>query len=145
VRTSPIETQTGESLSGVQREISDGSERSQAAVRLRQSEETLARQLSEIESIYATAPVRLCVIDLDFRYVRINERLAKINGLPVAQHLGRGIRELLPTGAFVQLAITERDQRLIALQERWDGLRKGSKDCGRRDLSAENQARGPLA
>jgi hypothetical protein len=30
----------------------------------------------------------------------------------------------LVTGAFVQLAITERDQRLIALQERWDGLRQ---------------------
>ena len=30
----------------------------------------------------------------------------------------------LVTSAFVQLAITERDQRLIALQERWDGLRQ---------------------
>ena len=30
----------------------------------------------------------------------------------------------LVTSAFVQLAITERHQRLIALQERWDGLRQ---------------------
>jgi phage terminase small subunit len=28
------------------------------------------------------------------------------------------------TASFLQLAITERDQRLIALQERWDGLRQ---------------------
>ena len=36
------------------------------------------------------------------------------------------LRELrtLVTSAFVQLAITGRDQRLIALQERWDGLRQ---------------------
>ena len=30
----------------------------------------------------------------------------------------------LVTGAFVQVAITERDQRLIALQDRWDALRQ---------------------
>jgi hypothetical protein len=36
------------------------------------------------------------------------------------------LQELLTlvTSAFVQLAVTERDQRLIALHERWDGLRQ---------------------
>ena len=37
----------------------------------------------------------------------------------------RGCRlRTLVTSALVQLPITERDQRVIALQERWDGLRQ---------------------
>ena len=52
--------------------------------------------LAEIEAYYNTAPVGLCVLDTELRYVRINERLAEINGLPVAEHLGCTIRELLP-------------------------------------------------
>jgi PAS domain S-box-containing protein len=59
--------------------------------------EDLARQrLAEIEAFYLTAPVGLCVLDTELRYVRINERLAGINRLPVAAHLGRTIREILP-------------------------------------------------
>jgi PAS domain S-box-containing protein len=60
------------------------------------SEETARRQLAEIEAIYATAPIGLCVIDTEFRFVRINEFLAEINGLAVSEHLGRSVRELLP-------------------------------------------------
>lgn len=53
-------------------------------------------QLAYIESIYQTAPVGLCVLDADFRYVRINDRLASLNRLPVHQHLGRTMHEVLP-------------------------------------------------
>ncbi len=57
----------------------------------------LARaRLAEIEAFYNTAPVGLCVLDTELRYVRINERLAEINGVPVADHLGHTIREVLP-------------------------------------------------
>ena len=52
--------------------------------------------LAEIEAYYNTAPVGLCVLDTELRYVRINERLAEINGLPVSAHLGRTMREILP-------------------------------------------------
>ncbi len=50
----------------------------------------------EIESIYAHVPVGLCVVDSDLRFVRINDRLAEINGVSVAGHLGRTVREVLP-------------------------------------------------
>lgn len=57
----------------------------------------LARaRLAEIEAYYNTAPVGLCVLDTGLRYVRINDRLAEINGLPVSEHLGRTMREILP-------------------------------------------------
>lgn len=52
--------------------------------------------LLELEAIYRTAPVGLCVLDAELRYVRINERLAEINGVPAAEHLGRTIRDVLP-------------------------------------------------
>src|SRR5881409_2462685 len=54
------------------------------------------RQFAELENIYRTAPVGLLFLDTDLRYVRINERLAAINGLPVAAHIGRTIWEVLP-------------------------------------------------
>jgi PAS domain S-box-containing protein len=63
---------------------------------LQQSEKTAKQQLAEIEAIYATAPVGLCVLDRDLRYVRINETLAQINGLPVSAHIGRSLREIVP-------------------------------------------------
>jgi PAS domain S-box-containing protein len=62
----------------------------------KQAEETARQQLAEIESIYKTAPVGLCFVDTDLRFVRINEQLAKINGLSVSEHLGRTLREVLP-------------------------------------------------
>ena len=61
------------------------------------AEDDLSRaRLAEIEAYYDTAPVGLCVLDTELRYVRINERLAEINGRPVSEHLGRTIREVLP-------------------------------------------------
>ena len=50
----------------------------------------------ELSSIYNTAPVGLAVIDRDLRFLRINERLAAMNGRSVAEHLGRTVREVLP-------------------------------------------------
>lgn len=49
-----------------------------------------------LEHLFKTAPVGLCLIDLDLRYVRINERLAQINGRPVSEHIGRHIRDVVP-------------------------------------------------
>ncbi|MFW6012538.1 MAG: ATP-binding protein [bacterium] len=54
------------------------------------------RELDELEAIYETAPIGLCVVDRSLRFVRINDRLAAINGVPVAEHLGRSVREVLP-------------------------------------------------
>ena len=52
--------------------------------------------LDELEAIYATVPVGLCVLDTNLRYVRINNLLAEINGISVADHLGKTVREIVP-------------------------------------------------
>jgi len=58
-----------------------------------------AAKAAELELVYRTAPVGLCFMDCDQRFVRINERLAAINGLPVAAHIGRTLREVIPETA----------------------------------------------
>jgi PAS domain S-box-containing protein len=60
-------------------------------------------RLREIEAIYSQAPVGLLFLDKDLRFVRINDHLAKQNGIPVADHIGRTLVEVLPqTGAWLE-------------------------------------------
>lgn len=54
------------------------------------------RSLALLDTLFATAPVGLAFWDTDLRYVRINEALARINGLPVEEHIGRSLAEVLP-------------------------------------------------
>ncbi|MBD2462586.1 PAS domain S-box protein [Oscillatoria sp. FACHB-1407] len=68
----------------------------QANAALQESQKLLQRQLAEIETIYQSAPIGLNVLDADLRFVRINEKLAEINGFSVEEHIGRTVRELLP-------------------------------------------------
>ncbi|MBD2500927.1 sensor domain-containing protein [Anabaena azotica] len=74
----------------------DITESKQAQAALRESQIQLQRQLVEIETIYQSAPIGLSVLDTDLRFVRINQRLAQINGFSVEAHIGRTLRELLP-------------------------------------------------
>jgi PAS domain S-box-containing protein len=68
----------------------------EAARAVHEQRAALERQLAEIEAIYRTAPVGLCVLDTEGRYLRINERLAQMNGAPAAAHLGRTVHEMTP-------------------------------------------------
>ena len=54
------------------------------------------RHADELEATYRSAPVGLCVLDADLRFVRVNDRLALMNGPDAAAHVGRTVRELLP-------------------------------------------------
>ena len=56
----------------------------------------IRQKLTEIEQVYRYSPVGLVLMDKDYRFVRINERMAEINGLPVEAHIGRTLREVLP-------------------------------------------------
>ncbi len=49
--------------------------------------------------VYKEAPIGLCCLDTNLRYVHINHWLAAINGLSVEEHLGRTVREVLPNVA----------------------------------------------
>ncbi len=55
-----------------------------------------AAQLAELNSIYASAPVGLAVLDRELRYRRINDLLAVKNGISAHQHIGRTVHEMVP-------------------------------------------------
>ncbi|EKV32069.1 sensor histidine kinase, putative [Caenispirillum salinarum AK4] len=64
-------------------------QRSQAARRAQE-------QRTELEALYNKAPVGLVMFDRDLRFVRVNERLAEINGLPPDAHPGRLVWDVVP-------------------------------------------------
>jgi PAS domain S-box-containing protein len=80
------------------RETKERSERKRAEEALRRSEETARQQLAELEAVYSAVPVGLGFLDTDLRFVRVNECLAEINGVPVSEHIGRTLSEVLPPG-----------------------------------------------
>ncbi len=75
---------------------SENSRRTQAEADLQISEQSVRTQLAEIETIYNFAPIGLCFVDTNLRYVRINAYQAKINGLTAEQHIGRTPSQLFP-------------------------------------------------
>ena len=92
-----------------------------AALHLGPSSRPAQVRLAEIESLYRDAPVGLCVFDARLRYLRINRRLAALHGLPVEQHLGKTIREVLPQiadqveplmGSLLQTGQPQRDVKV---------------------------------
>jgi PAS domain S-box-containing protein len=62
-----------------------------AALRIR-----LQSAVALLDVIFERAPIGLALLDTDVRYVRVNDRLAEINGVPAADHVGLTIPDLLP-------------------------------------------------
>jgi PAS domain S-box-containing protein len=63
---------------------------------LRRNEELARHQFEEMEALYRMAPVGLSLVDTSLRYVRINQTLAVINGVPVEKTLGRTLHQVIP-------------------------------------------------
>ena len=51
---------------------------------------------AHFEAFFAAANAGMVIYDSQLRYVSINEVLAQINGICVADHIGRSLREVLP-------------------------------------------------
>ena len=65
------------------------------------TEVRIAQRTSEdakalLDTLFESAPIGLAYFDRDLRYVRVNDALAEINGIPVEDHIGRTVEELLP-------------------------------------------------
>ncbi|MEG3938605.1 PAS domain-containing protein [Microcoleus sp. S36b_A3] len=82
--------------SGLAVYFQDVTEQKAASAAFIKQAQTAHQQLAEIEAIYASAPIGLCFVDTELRFVRINDRLAEINGVPAAAHIGKTLREILP-------------------------------------------------
>lgn len=55
-----------------------------------------AQRLAQLQAIYEGAPVGLCFLDRNLRYVSINKQLAEMNAVSIADHLGRTVSDVIP-------------------------------------------------
>ncbi|ABA22384.1 multi-sensor hybrid histidine kinase [Trichormus variabilis ATCC 29413] len=55
-----------------------------------------AESLALLDALLAGAPVAVCFLDKELRYLRINQVLADLNGLSIEEHLGRKFQDVLP-------------------------------------------------
>ena len=81
-------------------------------------EHALLYQTGGVERLYAIAPVGLCYLDTELRYLYINEWLARIHGIPVEAHLGKTIDELFEK---VAADVGQRLRHVIETGENLDG------------------------
>jgi len=63
---------------------------------LRKSENEAVEALSLLESVGDAAPVGFKLVDRDLRIVRINKRLAEVDGWTVSEQIGRAVAEVVP-------------------------------------------------
>ncbi len=87
---------------------------------LQESEARYHALYAEMEELYRVTPIGLCALDRELRFVRINERLAAINGLSVEAHLGHRVAEIVPNLAAelqpIYRAVLERGESFFDVE-----------------------------
>jgi PAS domain S-box-containing protein len=56
----------------------------------------LAETAARLDATITFLPLGFCLLSSDYRYIRINQTLADINGLKVEEHLGQKVSDILP-------------------------------------------------
>jgi len=54
------------------------------------------QQLAELDLLYRSLPIALAVFDRDLRFLRVNDAVSKVDGIPTAAHVGLTLREVAP-------------------------------------------------
>ncbi|MEL6289737.1 MAG: CheR family methyltransferase, partial [Pseudomonadota bacterium] len=86
-----------EDFSGVAIALDEVTDLRRAVDELEESRLSAQRQSAEIEELYRVSPQAMALVDKDYRYIRLNEQLAEINGLPLEDHKGKAIADVVPT------------------------------------------------
>jgi PAS domain S-box-containing protein len=107
-------------MSGIVQDITARRETEEA---LRASEALARARLVELEAIYETAPIGLCVFDEQLRWTRLNRIIAEINGRAIEEHIGRTPGEIVPdVGAQAEEAL----RTILRTGERLDFEMRGT-------------------
>ena len=64
---------------------------------LKLAERRYAESAALIDASQAAVPIGFGFVDREFRFLRVNETLAAIDGLPASDHIGRPVAEVVPT------------------------------------------------
>ncbi|MEU4875709.1 SpoIIE family protein phosphatase [Streptomyces sp. NPDC021608] len=52
--------------------------------------------LAALESLFSQSPIGLATLGTDLRFLRVNDALARMNGVSAAEHLGKRLTEVVP-------------------------------------------------
>lgn len=63
---------------------------------LRDAEQLASEALLLLETLQSTTPVGFGYIDTDFKFVRVNWTMAEMTGLPLLEHPGKTVEEVVP-------------------------------------------------
>lgn len=87
--------------------------------------------LAFLDALFATCPIGLVMLDEELRYRHLNQALADINGLPIEDHLGRRLADIMITSDDGEY---ERMLRSVATEGRTvRGVRVGMRTRGHPD------------
>lgn len=75
--------------------VRDLQEQRQAEAALSAVTAEAERRREELEQLYEHAPVGMSLLDREMRFIRINRKLAELNGLPQEAHIGKTASEVL--------------------------------------------------
>ena len=62
----------------------------------RQAEEAMRESEARLSAYFTASPNGMAMVDSQLRYMKVNQRLADITGVPLQSHIGRTIRETVP-------------------------------------------------
>lgn len=68
----------------------------ESQTRLRETNDRLQQVLGELQATYSQSPVGMLQLDTDLNYVRVNEAMAEINGVPLEEHWGKSVYDIVP-------------------------------------------------
>jgi PAS domain S-box-containing protein len=93
--------QAQESLRGVNEELEQRVEERTAQLTAeiaerKHAEEAARESEAQLSAYFSASPTGMGMVDPQLRYLKVNERLADITGLPVEEHYGKTIREIVP-------------------------------------------------
>src|SRR5437899_5380868 len=76
--------------------------------REKELERELAAERAQAETFFRDSPTGMGITDGDGRYLRVNDALARMNGVSAAEHLGRTLAEFAPEVAAEVAPLFER-------------------------------------
>ncbi len=82
----------------------------------RQAQQQVGEAYAQLDAIFASAPIGIGLCNRELRFVRLNETMAQMNGLPLEAHLGKTLAELKPGESVVDW-LTEKWRHILATGE----------------------------
>ncbi|SDN55491.1 PAS domain S-box-containing protein [Streptomyces sp. cf386] len=69
--------------------------------------ERMRDSLAALEGLFTQSPIGLAMLGPDLRFLRVNEALSRIDGVPVAEHVGRRVTEIAPGAGALEAVMRQ--------------------------------------